>query len=536
MAHKNLFVINSIKIHFLIKKDVPNRSNIERLIKENGGEVVTNAESAYWILADTSKKQKFNSKEEEDKTMSYKIVLDSVEREVLQIPTNYKKVPIEKKAATKIIPNLKKLTQESLSHQQQKQPILKKNRSKRQQHKEQEYEEQQEYQEQEYQEHDEQETPHLRRSLRLQKIQKPSSKPQRELSKKKNVNVIGKLQSSAVLSSSPLEALTSSPSSSASASLASSLTSSLTSSPSASLTSSPAASPASLPSSSSFMITRTKTSSGSINVIIDLDDVPSPPLITQHSDQSDDNHELPSRIVEENHYVDDDNYEENYEDDVKLHSSTTTLPNKSTQLKSTKISSSSLEEQSKSSPNTTPSTIRGSPCSTKSISPLSLRSPLLLQMSSPVIQSSPVTVNNPQLPSKSLSPPHSRPRSRPCSVSPNERPIIIIENNIHNRYQNIDERDNNGVVVNEQRRGNGVFVVNGYDNNNNGSVVFRNVDNNDGDDILVLNDQVEEDRLLTQYDSDRNLKNARDFEEDDSDDFIVDFDDKRAKELLRLFA
>ncbi|CAJ0763235.1 21225_t:CDS:2, partial [Entrophospora sp. SA101] len=94
------------------------------------------------------------------------------------------------KAATKIIPNLKKLTQESLSHQQQKQPILKKNRSKRQQHKEQEYEEQQEYQEQEYQEHDEQETPHLRRSLRLQKIQKPSSKPQRELSKKKNVNVI----------------------------------------------------------------------------------------------------------------------------------------------------------------------------------------------------------------------------------------------------------------------------------------------------------------------------------------------------------
>ncbi|CAJ0842585.1 10703_t:CDS:2, partial [Entrophospora sp. SA101] len=472
------------------------------------------------------------------------------------------------------------------------QPILKKNRSKRQQHKEQEYEEQQEYQEQEYQEHDEQETPHLRRSLRLQKIQKPSSKPQRELSKKKNVNVIGKLQSSAVLSSSPLEALTSSPSSSASASLASSLTSSLTSSPSASLTSSPAASPASLPSSSSFMITRTKTSSGS--------------------------------IVEENHYVDDDNYEENYEDD---------------------------EEQSKSSPNTTPSTIRGSPCSTKSISPLSLRSPLLLQMSSPVIQSSPVTVNNPQLPSKSLSPPHSRPRSRPCSVSPNERPIIIIENNIHNRYQNIDERDNNGVVVNEQRRGNGVFVVNGYDNNNNGSllifvspcstksisplslrsplllqmsspviqsspvtvnnpqlpskslspphsrprsrpcsvspnerpiiiiennihnryqniderdnngvvvneqrrgngvfvvngydnnnngsVVFRNVDNNDGDDILVLNDQVEEDRLLTQYDSDRNLKNARDFEEDDSDDFIVDFDDKRAKELLRLFA
>ncbi|CAJ0904404.1 19660_t:CDS:2 [Entrophospora sp. SA101] len=481
MAHKNLFVINSIKIHFLIKKDVPNRSNIERLIKENGGEVVTNAESAYWILADTSKKQKFNSKEEEDKTMSYKIVLDSVEREVLQIPTNYKKVPIEK---------------ESLSHQQQKQPILKKNRSKRQQHKEQEYEEQQEYQEQEYQEHDEQETPHLRRSLRLQKIQKPSSKPQRELSKKKNVNVI-------------------------------------------------------------------------VNVIIDLDDVPSPPLITQHSDQSDDNHELPSRIVEENHYVDDDNYEENYEDDgntsivgkqqprsppspietpysrkrkynkkdfLKLHSSTTTLPNKSTQLKSTKISSSSLEEQSKSSPNTTPSTIRGSPCSTKSISPLSLRSPLLLQMSSPVIQSSPVTVNNPQLPSKSLSPPHSRPRSRPCSVSPNERPIIIIENNIHNRYQNIDERDNNGVVVNEQRRGNGVFVVNGYDNNNNGSVVFRNVDNNDGDDILVLNDQVEEDRLLTQYDSDRNLKNARDFEEDDSDDFIVDFDDKRAKELLRLFA
>ncbi|CAJ0640298.1 10025_t:CDS:2 [Entrophospora sp. SA101] len=458
------------------------------------------------------------------------------------------------------------------------------------QHKEQEYEEQQEYQEQEYQEHDEQETPHLRRSLRLQKIQKPSSKPQRELSKKKNVNVI---------------------------------------------------------------------------------------------------------VVEENHYVDDDNYEENYEDDgntsivgkqqprsppspietpysrkrkynkkdfcdndendereeIKLHSSTTTLPNKSTQLKSTKISSSSLEEQSKSSPNTTPSTIRGSPCSTKSISPLSLRSPLLLQMSSPVIQSSPVTVNNPQLPSKSLSPPHSRPRSRPCSVSPNERPIIIIENNIHNRYQNIDERDNNGVVVNEQRRGNGVFVVNGYDNNNNGSllifvspcstksisplslrsplllqmsspviqsspvtvnnpqlpskslspphsrprsrpcsvspnerpiiiiennihnryqniderdnngvvvneqrrgngvfvvngydnnnngsVVFRNVDNNDGDDILVLNDQVEEDRLLTQYDSDRNLKNARDFEEDDSDDFIVDFDDKRAKELLRLFA
>ncbi|CAJ0904384.1 19656_t:CDS:2 [Entrophospora sp. SA101] len=115
--------------------------------------------------------------------MSYKIVLDSVEREVLQIPTNYKKVPIEK---------------ESLSHQQQKQPILKKNRSKRQQHKEQEYEEQQEYQEQEYQEHDEQETPHLRRSLRLQKIQKPSSKPQRELSKKKNVNVIGKLQSSAI--------------------------------------------------------------------------------------------------------------------------------------------------------------------------------------------------------------------------------------------------------------------------------------------------------------------------------------------------
>ncbi|CAJ0767511.1 2899_t:CDS:2 [Entrophospora sp. SA101] len=288
------------------------------LTEENGGEVVTNAESAYWILADTSKKQKFN-----------------------------------KKAATKIIPNLKKLTQESLSHQQQKQPILKKNRSKRQQHKEQEYEEQQEYQEQEYQEHDEQETPHLRRSLRLQKIQKPSSKPQRELSKKKNVNVI-------------------------------------------------------------------------VNVIIDLDDVPSPPLITQHSDQSDDNHELPSRI--------------------KLHSSTTTLPNKSTQLKSTKISSSSLEEQSKSSPNTTPSTIRGSPCSTKSISPLSLRSPLLLQMSSPVIQSSPVTVNNPQLPSKSLSPPHSRPRSRPCSVSPNERPIIIIENNIHNRYQNIDERDNNEEV------------------------------------------------------------------------------------------
>ncbi|CAH1755966.1 12521_t:CDS:2 [Entrophospora sp. SA101] len=81
MSTNKVFVIKGIQLVFYVKHEVPEKSTVERLIKDNGGKVVSRPNDARWILADPSKPQ---NRTQRFKILSYKIIIDSIKKNKFQ--------------------------------------------------------------------------------------------------------------------------------------------------------------------------------------------------------------------------------------------------------------------------------------------------------------------------------------------------------------------------------------------------------------------------------------------------------------------
>nr|CAG8456427.1 14208_t:CDS:2 [Entrophospora candida] len=75
MASKEIFVVKGVPLVFYVKFEVPDKNTLEQSITEHGGKTIERPSDAQWILADPLKIQ---SAVHKGKTLSYKIIIDSI--------------------------------------------------------------------------------------------------------------------------------------------------------------------------------------------------------------------------------------------------------------------------------------------------------------------------------------------------------------------------------------------------------------------------------------------------------------------------